>query len=179
MSTVYDYPFSQDELEQANKDWGCNCGPSALAFALQCSLDEVRALIPGFKDKRFTSPSMMKSALRGHAFTECRELDRYAMFAPEIALVRVQFTGPWTKEGANPKWAYHHTHWIAAWEYRNYQLVFDCNGGEHLFRDWELEIVSQITKTISRADGDWFPTHIWRLTHPTAPLAAGEETKGQ
>lgn len=39
---VMTYPFTEDEMYAAAREWGCNCGPSALAFALQVPLDRVR-----------------------------------------------------------------------------------------------------------------------------------------
>lgn len=165
----YTYTFDANEMTQAAQDWGCNCGPSALAFALQVSLDEVRGLIPDFETRRYTSPTMMKAALAaaGVSFTQIRELDRYGMFQETVSLVRVQWTGPWTAATANPKWAYWHTHWIATVLEGNTPVVFDCNSGMTTLESWECDLVPLITKQISRADGGWFPTHIWQL--PSVP----------
>lgn len=60
---MFDYPFTQEEAIAAHREWGCNCGPSALAFALQIGLDQVRPLIPGFDEKRYTNGTMMRMAL--------------------------------------------------------------------------------------------------------------------
>lgn len=49
-------------------------------------------------------------------------------------------------------------HWI-----EDQSLLFDCNGGIRNLDSWEREVVPAIVKTIRRADGNWFPTHIWRL----------------
>jgi len=56
--------FDQRDFEQANAEWGCNCGPSALAAALGITLDRAHELIPEFDDRRYTSPRMMKDALQ-------------------------------------------------------------------------------------------------------------------
>lgn len=45
---TYDYSFTEDDMRCAAEAWGCNCGPSALAFALQTTLDAVRPALPGF-----------------------------------------------------------------------------------------------------------------------------------
>lgn len=116
-----------------------------------------------FDERRYTSPTMMRAALDhfGRKTTD-GPCDFYGMFDERVALVRVQWEGPWTALGANPKWAYRHTHWVACWLDRNQRCVFDCNGGIRPVRDWEHEIVPLLTN-YPRANGDWFPTHVWRL----------------
>lgn len=170
---VIDYPFTQEEAQAAYTEWGCNCGPTALAFALQSSLDHARNLIHGFDQKRYTSPSMMSNALyqAGRTFQAVANprLERpfnftfSEMYDVPLALVRIQWTGPWTAPGANPKWAYRQTHWVATWLDSPFLRVFDCNGGINEHADWEKRIVPMIVESIPRADGGWFPTHIWRL----------------
>jgi hypothetical protein len=179
----FDYPFTEHDAQAAFDDWGCNCGPSSLAFALQIGLDKVRGKIPGFEAKRYTSPTMMKAALAnlGREFKRIKNADGEVtiptMFSPHgISLVRVQWCGPWTKKGANPKWAYRQTHWIATWAFseevkpiggckttRMGLFVFDCNGGIRSFASWQKEIVPALTATYPRADGNWFPTDVWRI----------------
>lgn len=171
MKTVIDYPFTEEEAEQAHKEWGCNCGPAALAFALQTKLENVRYAIPDFEKKRYTSPTMMKQALAKLRvpFTECRAT--HATMTSDVdlilrmRLVRIQWLGPWTAPGMNPKWAYHYTHWICAWRpFIGEPLVFDINGGVKTVYEWEQEIVPLITESIPRADGGWKPTHVWEVS---------------
>jgi hypothetical protein len=162
------YPFSQEEFERACREWGCNCGPSALAFALRRPLEVARDAIPGFAAKRYTSPTMMRQALEalGVAWRSAGLLEPAAMCcASAMSLVRIQWTGPWTAPGMNPRWAYGYTHWVAAWcpAGTSLELVFDCNGGVCERGSWEREIVPLITREVKRADGGWRPTHIWRL----------------
>jgi hypothetical protein len=173
-----DYPFTEQEMIAAAGEWSCNCGPSALAFALQIGLDKVRGKIPGFEVKGYTSPTMMKAALAnlGKPFdvfpADVSNMFR-SSYLDSINLVRVQWTGPWTKPGANPKWAYRASHWIASWvimEERGHDgamayidRVFDCNGGIRSFETWKTEIVPLLTALYPRADGGWFPTHVWRI----------------
>lgn len=196
------YPFTQEEMERASDEWGCNCGPSALAFAAQIKLDTVRCAIPGFEEKRYTSPMMMRAAIANlkrdfrnllHR-SEPGETQGLSDFlglleSGSIALVRLQWTGPWTAPGANPKWAYRQTHWIAGWcanivdartglPDRRFKapdhsldgnvlprcpMVFDCNGGMRSLGSWQKEIVPILTSGIKRADGGYYPTHFWRL----------------
>ncbi len=161
-------PFSERAVLQANDEWGCNCGPLALAFALQISLDDVRPLIPKFELKRFTNPTMMRAALEtvGRRYHSVRPSDRELMFDEQdfqgrMSLVRIQWTGPWTASDAQPRWAYRYTHWITTWTERRVPLLFDT--GIWGIDGWEGEVVPVLTTQHDRADGGWLPTHIWRL----------------
>lgn len=178
------YPFNEEQFKLANAQWGCNCGPSALAFALQVPLESVRPAIPEFDRRRYTSPTMMKQALANlqtsYTAADVRELNHELLCVPfdaikfdysnlfhdQPSLVRVQFCGPWTKPGSNPKWAYRQTHWIATWRELWDWMVFDCNGGVRLFESWQSDILPHLTPP--RGDGGWFPTHCWTITGGTA-----------
>lgn len=167
------YPFTEEQMDAAAKEWGCNCGPSALAFALQKPLEAARFAIPDFATRRYTSPTMMKAALAFHS--QPYEVVRvkppklgeiagpWPMFHERPALVRIQWEGPWTAPGSNPRWAYRQTHWIATWFESSAPIVFDCNGGIMHVRRWEAEIIPLIVQHTPRATGGWYPTHIWRL----------------
>ena len=173
------YPFTEADLKSAAETWGCNCGPSSLAFAMQLPLDAARFAIPGFEAKRYTSPTMMKAALEflGATIDTVRSPSREDMFADVMALVRIQFTGPWTAPGANPRWAYGYTHWIACWKEGpaiegGVPLVFDCNGGACHVQEWENEIVPLLA-THPRGDGGWSVTHVWRVVRRLGGGAGG------
>ncbi len=176
---MFEYPFTEHEAQAAYDEWNANCGPTSLAFALQIGLDQVRGKIPGFNQKGYTSPTMMKAGLAalGRTFLHVYgELTEAAMFHKNIALTRIQWCGPWTKPGANARWAYGATHWVASWAheekgaflgYKSTKVglfVFDCNGGIRSFDSWKKEIIPLIVESIPRADGMWFPTHVWRIT---------------
>lgn len=164
------YTFTQEDAQRAYEEWGCNCGPAALAFALQTTLYAVRHAIPKFDERRYTSPTMMRQALQnlGRSFTAARgpfHGERFqrgldAMFAGPMKLVRIQWTGPWT--GKVQKWAARQTHWIAAW-YAQTSQVFDVNGGIRTFQSWQAQIVPAIVAEIKRADGGWYPANIWEV----------------
>lgn len=162
--------FSYQDACKANNEWGCNCGPSALAAVLGVRLNEVRPLIPEFDKKRYVSPSMMKAALGRAAVswseqTRTRRIEntRCPDALPAHGLCRIQWTGPWTQTGANPRWAYQATHWIAAFNRYNKPLVFDINRGLTTYADWLSTVPALITGGIKRADGGWFLTHIWHI----------------
>lgn len=163
---MMNYPFTEEEARVAYDEWGCNCGPTALAFALQTSLDVTRRLIADFDQKRYTSPAMMLDALiaSGRQWRDIRPVDTSRMFQVGPSLVRIQWTGPWTQPGANPKWAYRQTHWITTFLVeRQAAMVFDVNGGIMGFQRWQSEIVPLILKSYPRSDGGWHPTHIWTI----------------
>lgn len=172
---TYDYTFTEDDLRSAAEAWGCNCGPSALAFALQTTLDEVRPALPDFERRGYVNPSMMRHALatlgrrieivRNPHGGRNRGFGIDTMFAGPMSLVRVQWTGPWTADGKTAKWAAAQTHWIACWNEAGARFVFDCNSGITSFEAWESQTVKAITETIKRADGDWYPSNVWRLSN--------------
>ena len=169
---MLNYPFTEEDSSKAYQEWGANCGPNALAFALQVPLENVRGLIPDFESKRYTSPSMMKAALGvvGRTFVnnpaDVANMFRLSHSETAVNLTRIQWTGPWTQPGANRKWSYRQTHWITTWGERHgpcREWVFDVNGGVLGFTTWKQAIVPVLTAGIPRADGGWFPTHVWRL----------------
>lgn len=159
-----EYSFTQAEADEAFRAWGCNCGPSALAFALRVKPDDVRCLIPDFDRKRYTSPSMMAAALNasGIGWNRAKSGRELTLQADRITLVRVQWTGPWTAPGANPRWAYRQTHWVCGWIDGGERMIFDVNGGIRTLCSWEREVVPPLLEAcVPRADGAWFPTHCW------------------
>ncbi len=168
------YTFTEEQARAAYDEWGCNCGPTALAFALQVNLEAVRHAIPGFAERRYTSPTMMAAALDflGREYTVVRNpsggrnrqrgID--AMLAGSMSLVRIQWTGPWTAWNKTAKWAARQTHWIATWAERGVPLVFDVNGRIQVFCEWEDQTVPAIVATYPRADGGWYPANVWRIT---------------
>lgn len=171
LATRIGLKFSSEDLMTAFKTWNCNCGPAALAAALGCSLDRSLELIPDFRRCKYTSPTMMSEALNksGHYWkemTRARKTPRELCPAvlPDAGLVRVQWTGPWTQPGVNPKWAYRLTHWFASFRMSADEwCVFDINSGPVLWDEWRDTIPALITAEIPRADGDWYLTHLWQV----------------
>lgn len=204
----YGYTFTEADIERAAEEWGCNCGPSALAFAAQTTLSAVRGMIPEFEKRGYTSPTMMKKGIENLGFgfnlIDCpQNADALGhVLSGGIALVRIQWTGPWTRPGANPRWAYKYTHWLCGWIAnvplifrekddnepvdidpglertekervgdvvisRKTAVVFDINGGMMSLAQWSAEIVPILTGQYKRADGGWYPTHVWQLSSST------------
>lgn len=168
---MFEMKFDQRKMEAASDNWGCNCGPSALAAALGVTLDRSRELITRFDERRYTSPTMMKDALRNAGVsmkekTRSRrvEPDAFPEALPLRGLVRIQWTGPWTDPGANPRWAYRQTHWVASklWDQRWW--IFDCNGGIRTYENWQEEIAPILAESVPRGYGGWFATHLWEVS---------------
>jgi hypothetical protein len=159
------YTFSQAEAEHAYRTWNANCGPNALAFALQMPLEAVRRHIPRFEERHYTSPSMMKAALASlcRSYISVKKPTASDMFDRPPALVRVQWGGPWIVNGKPQRWAARQTHWVCAWEEEGRYLVFDVNGGMQLLEDWRDKIVPLLTSEVPRCDGTWYPANVWRL----------------
>jgi len=176
-----DILFSEQDARQAADEWGANCGPAALAVALGLPLSAVKGLIPEFDVKGYTTPRMMRTALR-HA--RARAVAAYlpsqsqSASAPQtvwdlacdpstISLVRIQWAGPWTAEGATWKGAQRHTHWIAAWgddRAIGAHAVFDVNGGAREAASWVRDVLPPLLASVEpKSTGSWHPTHIWRV----------------
>lgn len=163
--------FDLADVERASAAWGCNCGPSALAAIVGLTLVEVRPHMgdgwPGY-----TNPTCMFEALtsvgRPWQRVKTSQLSGAAAHMPRWGLCRIQWHGPWTAMGANPRWAYRHTHWIGAAKRRDGGGigVFDVNcvhespgSGWVSLEDWSRTVVPYITAEIPRATGGWHITH--------------------
>lgn len=153
--------FNLADAERAFEEWGCNCGPSALAAIMGMTLDEVRPHIPGFDAKRYTNPTMMEAALRSIG----RPWRKIGTQWPEFGLVRIQWEGPWTLPGVPIAARYRFTHWVGGWNTpdRGYG-VFDINtinngSGWTAKQAWETVCVPYITQHVPRATGAWHVTH--------------------
>lgn len=173
-------PFSQEELAQAHSEWGCNCGPASIAAAFGISLDLLRDIVMAAGFKGYMTPTMVRDTFsRLGAKTRESAPNRFAqsngLAFPIVGVARIQWDGPWTKPGANARWAYRHTHYVASWLQEGVTIldkidaalspvIFDVNGGLMDFERWTDEVVPLITKSIPRADGDWFVTHTWELS---------------
>jgi hypothetical protein len=164
--------FTLEDADHAYDGWGANCGPGALAAILGMTLDEVRPHLIGFDQKRYTNPTMMFDALESlKAKIRVRSVaDNVPHLEwPRYGLARIQWEGPWTAPGANPKWRYRQTHWVGAAR-RNGEIgIFDINcmnngTGWCLLKDWSETIVPHLTALYPRASGKWHLTHSIEVT---------------
>lgn len=165
--------IDENDWKSAEPEFHPNCGPTALAIMVGMPLMIVCPLIPSFKERHYTNPTMMAAAL--HAldipFRERDDTDCEAHTLTKYGLCRIQWEGPWTAPGSNPRWAYRQTHWIGAatfnWPYpdKAVEFVFDVNCGWQTQQDWEQIHVPKIIKEVvdKRATGNWWATHRWEL----------------
>lgn len=149
------------EADIAYAQWGCNCGPAAIAAIMNMRLDQVRPLLGDFEAKRYTNPTLMWAIL-DRVGRPWRKIGREW---PTFGLARIQWEGPWSEPGANPRWGYRQTHWVASWKHSERgHGIFDVNmtgngSGWGSFADWEREIVPAIVAATPRANGKWHVTH--------------------
>jgi hypothetical protein len=161
--------FDSDDWRAAVLAFGIvNCGPAALAAMLGVKPLDVLPHIPNFRERHYTSPSMMAAALRSLGVRWTEQAAPTRGLAGEYALLRIQWEGPWTKPGANPKWAYRQTHWIGVACFRRRvpgddACVFDVNQGWSDVGYWERETVPKLIALYPRASGGWHVTHRWEL----------------
>jgi hypothetical protein len=178
--------FTAADLERANDEWRCNCGPGSLAAILGLTLDEVRPHMGDFEQKGYTNPTMMLEALEriGLRF-RCRgrASNVPTLDFPRYGLCRVQWEGPWTKPGVPIRARYRWSHWIAAQRGNPPDNigVFDINarvqgadGGPALdwigLSDWAGTCVPHILREgVPRADGGWHLTHVVEIDRASLP----------
>lgn len=160
--------FAERDVEAANKYWGCNCGPAALAACMGLTLGEVRPHLGLFEQRRYMSPTMMQEAIQSAGGTiQLKVRGNSPVFLlgdfPAHGLVRIQWTGPWSKQGSNTRWAYGYTHWIHSRRGDGRLLIFDVNSGFSTYDQWAKDVVPALTNSIKRADGGFYPTHYWSV----------------
>lgn len=142
-ATLPTIPFTEADAENAWNEWKCNCGPAALAAILGLHLKDVRKAVAevGFASKGYMSPTMMRDAIPlagGRVVQHNGFRVGEPMPWPRHGLARIQWCGPWTEPGSNPRWAYRHTHWTASWKMQDDKvLLFDVNGGLQWLSVWE------------------------------------------
>lgn len=169
--------FTLADMERANDEWGCNCGPSALAAVTGRTLDEIRPLMGDFERKRYTNPTLMFASLQRTGL----DWDRIEGM-PTLGLLRIQWEGPWTEPGVPQRARYRHTHWIGIQQPLHAAMldqihtnagIFDCNamnsGGWISFKDWATSLVPWLLEQCEpKANGRWHVTHRLQV-HPKEP----------
>jgi hypothetical protein len=160
--------FTVAEAETAGEAWGFNCGPGALCGVLGLLPDVARQHMKGFEQKRYTNPTMMFDALRSLsvAFT-VHATPRGGMLPwPKRGLIRIQWGGPWMKEGVPIKARYRQTHWVGSWVTSDGATwIYDINacewGGWCPLDGWKSDVVPWVLKEcVPRNDGTWSMAHV-------------------
>ena len=154
--------FNQEDAQWAFDEWGCNCGPSALAAALGMTLDEIRPHMGPFESRGYTNVTNMRKAIQSAGARIVRSGNGWPPVG--FGVVRIQWGGPWIMDGKPARWAACATHWVASFRTAGSHLyVFDVNGGLMSVDAWERDIVPRIVASIKRADGRWFISHGWQV----------------
>jgi hypothetical protein len=170
--------FTLADAERASDEWGCNCGPSALAAVTGRTLDEIRPLMGEFEKKRYTNPTLMFECLK-------RSGANWWTVAgvPTHGLIRVQWEGPWTAPGVPPRVAYRHTHWIGIKNPLHASMldqvhrtagIFDINamnsGGWIAYTDWATILVPWLLQQCEpKANGRFSFTHFIEVERSEEP----------
>lgn len=154
-----DLQFSLEDLERAKSDWGCNCGPAAIAAVTELTLDELRPHLGDFEKKQYTNPKLMFKIL--DALSLPWEKAGVSQF-PSFGLARVQWEGPWTSPDKSWHARQRHTHWVGCCSVGH--LVFDinavCVGGWISEAEWGRQLVPWLLAEVEpEADGEHFLTH--------------------
>lgn len=171
--------LTPESVAEAADAWNFNCGPAALCAVAGVTPDEVRAHLGDFEHKGYTNPTLMRSALvslwrarkiPGWQPLKGSPVDRTKSPRwPDFGLARIQWDGPWCKEGVPVRARYRQTHWVASCYLNGSYGVFDINaidsGGWIRRRDWQDTIVPHILKhCVPRATGGWWVTHSIEIT---------------
>jgi hypothetical protein len=160
--------FAYEDGERAFNEWGCNCGPAALAAVLGRTLDEIRPHMGDFEEKHYTNPTLMWSALVSarnaqHSMEGAGGAKPGDYTWPQFGLARIQWGGRWTKPGVPLAARYRQTHWVGACRVADSVGIFDVNclnsGGWVGFEDWQRVIVPHLLEGYPGSDGTWWITH--------------------
>ncbi len=169
--------FTEADAYRAYDEWGCNCGPGAIAAVMGLTLDELRPHLGDFEQQRYTNPTLMFDVLRRIGATFNKVCIETWSAWPLYGLVRVQWEGPWTADGVPMAARYRYTHWVGAQRAvgRADAGIFDINcmnsGGWVSEVDWAETIVPHLLQAYPRANGRWHRTHVIEVDRPKARAA--------
>ena len=155
--------FGEQDVIRANKQWGCNCGPAALAAALGLTLEQVRPFMGPFELRGYTNVINMRQSIAEAGGSIVRTYEGWPPIG--VGIVRIQWGGPWIINGKPARWAARQSHWVATWRNpQSWLYVFDVNAGLQPIDVWEDSVVPAIVQSIKRADGKWTISHSWGIT---------------
>lgn len=154
------------DVVAAFDEWGMNCGPAALCAVTGLSAAEIRPHLGDFEARHYMSPTMVARAAKSLGLTY-REVYRReepgVPPSPSLALVRVQWDGPWMRPKVPVQARYGRTHWIA----QASDEIFDVNamdiGGWMPYRVWTDRLAPLIAHEVPKASGKWWFTHVWEI----------------
>ena len=163
--------FNAADAQRAAETWGANCGPGAIAAVCGLTLDELRPRLFDFEQRGYTNPLLMFQILRGLGATWTSTVGQQRW--PRWGLVRIQWHGPWMREGVPVRVRYRHTHWVGSSGLNHQFQIFDINaihaGGWINFNAWSESLVPWILKHAEpKADGQWSITHSLEVLPPAA-----------
>lgn len=157
--------FNLQDSNRASDEWQFNCGPAALCAILNLTPDEIRSKMGDFEKKGYSNPTLVFDTLKrcGADYRMVFRRDEPTSH-PVIdhGLVRVQWSGPWTKPGVPMRVRYRKTHWAAVREKST--EAFDVNammyGGWLPYLLWSSKLIPWLIKEcVPKGDGGWWITH--------------------
>ena len=164
---------SPGDLAAAHKEWGCNCGPSALAAALNLRCADVRDAFGDFDERRYVNPSHMKAAagVLGYRALLTERLvvgsAPPARHPPLFGVAFIQFTGPQVPQTWHAQ--YLHTHWIACAFNGTRTIIYDCNHAVPIpLSEWAIEVFPRFESDGRPYTGFYIRT-AYQLVKTTAP----------
>ncbi len=168
--TKHPLRFTGEEADKAGDDWKFNCGPGALCAILNMTPNEIRPLLGDFEKKGYMNPTNVLEVLNraGVSYRQTYRADAPGGWpAIQNGLMRVQFSGPWTKPGVPMRVRYNYTHWIAARDYS--KEIFDINAihdkGWITAPVWSLQLIPWLLKHVCpKNDGGFWITHAYEVT---------------
>ena len=124
---------SPADMMLANRMFGANCGPGALAASLSLEALNVMQFFPHFPGRPFTSVTHMRDALE-----RCRLQTVEGRELPDYGVALLQFDGAWSRATTKPFWLARYRHWIAV----RGQSVYDVNFHHWVDRaQWERSVI--------------------------------------
>lgn len=170
--------FHFGDADRANREWGMNCGPGAIAAICGLTLDEVRPYMGDFERKHYTNPTLMWQVLErlwpayAISYYPSRIQGAKPMTWPAYGLARIQWGGTWMEPGVPMAARYRRTHWVGACSPdQNNVGIFDINiiangTGWTPLEDWSSIVVPMLVGDMKGADGTWFITHCVEVILP-------------
>lgn len=142
------------DVEVANRVFGANCGPAALAAVLSLQVCDIMQYFTHFETRRFTTIRDMSQALSACCIEFTLGTD-----VPDFGLLLLQVDGPWTIYRGAQRWSRKHSHWIAVCS----QHVYDINVGDWMpLLDWQQFIMPELVDATRYATG-WSVAHSVRV----------------